>query len=147
MRNGEPQIYTALATLRNGQAQMSWSKIQLFLAFNTIAAPLVLGAGQPDSLKLIISVAALVVHFAIIISALRGDYWQRYWEERMAELEELAAADQSDAGSRVRVFSHRDFRKVRYSGLASRKLFGPICIFVTAGWLEESIRHAYNLNT
>jgi hypothetical protein len=79
VRDGEPQIYASLATMRNGYLQGQWQRVQMFLAFNTVAIPLVLGAATTTSnkIQLVIDVAAVIAHLAMMQAMLRGGYMAR----------------------------------------------------------------------
>ncbi len=146
MRDGEPQIYTSLATLRNGYMQTQWSRVQMFLVFNTIALPLVFGivqTTQPELVRFVISLVGACMHLVLLNATLRADNWIKYLDDRMTELEQLDREDQN--GVRVFVFSHQDFTTMRHSWFASRRLFGIIGLAVAVTWLEESVRHGYIL--
>lgn len=149
MQNGEPNVYTALALLRSAYTQMQWNKIQAFLAFNTITAPIVLGGNLGIEVRLVISIAALFVHFAIIVSAIRGSTWQQYWEDKMAEYETLDQGQSNSTTSKIRVtvFSDQEFHRIRGHGLASRRLFGPICLGISVGWLWLTINYGFQYFT
>ncbi len=148
MRDGEPQIYTSLATLRNGYMQTQWSRVQMFLVFNTIALPLVFGivqTTQPELLRFVISVVGAWMHVVLLNSTLRADNWIKYLDERMVELEQLDHEDQNLNGVRVHPFSHQDFATIRHSWSASRRLFGIVGLAIAGLWIEEAIRHGYIL--
>src|SRR6266404_2734767 len=104
MNDGEPQIYTSLATLRNGYMQTQWQRVQMFLVFNTIALPLIFGVAQPNQVKLIICVVGLGIHMVILQATLRADGWLSYLDSRLAELEQLDGENTNSI--RVKVFSH-----------------------------------------
>ena len=137
MRDGEPNIYGAITIMRNGYSQGQWQRVQMFLVFNTIAIPLVLATATPDKIRLVIDVAAVIVHLAIMQATLRADTWLEFFDARMVELENLDADDV--AGVRVRVFSHPDFTPRRRTWLASRKSFGLIGILTLLFWIWQSI--------
>jgi hypothetical protein len=137
MRDGEPNIYGALVTIRNGYVQGQWQRVQMFLVFNTVAIPLVLATGTSDKIKLVIDVAAVIIHLAIMQATLRADTWLEFFDVRMVELENLDANDV--AGVRVRVFSHPDFTSRRRTWLASRKSFGLIGIITLLFWIWQSL--------
>jgi hypothetical protein len=141
MRDGEPQIYTALATLRNGQTQLQWNRVQMFLVFNTIAIPLVMGTGQSAGVKFALSFIGLIGHFAIFVAAVRGDGWIDHWDGKMAELERLDQEEGNVLGSRVRIFDNMDFETRRRRGVTSRRIFGPIGIAFMLFWLGQSVFH------
>lgn len=143
MRDGEPNIYAALATLRNGQTQLQWSRVQMFLVFNTIAIPLVLGTGQPEGVKFALSFVGSIGHFALFVAAIRGDGWINHWDGKLAELERLDQEEENASGTRVQVFDNPDFEPRRKRGITSRKVFGPIGIAFLLFWLGQSIYHGY----
>lgn len=139
MRDGEPQIYTSLATLRNGYMQTQWQRVQMFLVFNTVALPLVFGTTQLDQVKLFVSAVGLGMHGVILQATLRADNWIKFLDERMVELEGF---DQEDPNAvRVKVFSHVDFAGKRHSMFASRRIFGLFGLLVSAIWIWETIHY------
>src|SRR5580692_1912246 len=133
MRNGEPNVYSGLATIRNGYMQMQWSLTQMYLVFNTVALPVVFGERTETNVRLIVAIAGLVVSTSIPLAVARGERWMRFFNEKMAKLELL---DKSDGnGNRVSVFSDPDFEVIRNSRLAPRRIFGPILVLVSFVWL------------
>jgi hypothetical protein len=146
MRDGEPQIYTSLATLRNGYMQTQWGRVQMFLVFNTIALPLVFGVvqtKQPELVRFVISVVGSCMHVVLLNATLRADNWIKYLDQQLVALERL---DQEDPnGVRVLPFSNPDFGEIRHSWFASRRLFGVIGLAVATLWIEEAVRHSYLL--
>lgn len=135
MRDGEPNIYTALAILRNGQTQLQWGRIQMLLVFNTVAIPVVAGAGQYELVKLALSMIGLAVHIALVGAAIRGSNWIDYWGERIAELERLDSEESSSDGVRVKVFSHPDFYLIHKRGVFLKKIFMWVGIVLGLCWL------------
>lgn len=133
MQNGEPQIYTALATMRNGYMQAQWSRVQMFLAFNVIASPLALSSGTSKDLKFVICWAGIIIHLFLIQGVLRANRWMRLIDAKL-QLLELLDADTNN-GSRVRFFSDSDFDRTRYALTASRRLFGYMGALALSGWI------------
>lgn len=144
MRNGEPNIYGALAALRSGQTLVQWNRMQMVAVFNSIALPIVIGTGQPEIVKFVISAAGLALHIGILVASRRGDKWIKYWDARMVELENLDQKGDSETGTRVRVFSRPDFQTMRGVGLTSRRIFAFFGVLVTLLWVEETARHLIN---
>lgn len=134
-------MYMAVAVLRNGQTQLQWSRIQIFLVFNTVALPVVLGTGQPTAVKFALSAVGLAIHLVLLVAALRGNAWLTYWDERMAELERVDQEQETMDAPRVPVFSDTGFREKRHSRVASRWFFGPFGIIALIFWLEEVVRY------
>ncbi|OGZ43559.1 MAG: hypothetical protein A3J55_01445 [Candidatus Ryanbacteria bacterium RIFCSPHIGHO2_02_FULL_45_17b] len=66
-------MFIGLSTLRNGYMQMQWSRVQMFLVFNTIALPIVLGTGQPEVVKFFISLVAVPIHLLLLNAVLRAN--------------------------------------------------------------------------
>jgi hypothetical protein len=141
MRDGEPNIYGALATMRNGYTQMQWTRVQMFLVFNTVALPLVFGTAQSETVKLIISVVAVGIHAILFIATKRADNWIDYMDARMAELERLDAETETEI--RVFVFNRPQFGSMRNNPLASRKVFGFFGLLLAATWIWQSISHIH----
>ncbi len=136
MRDGEPNIYGAIATIRNGYLQGQWQRVQMFLVFNTIAIPLVLATATSDKIRLAISSAAVFAHLAIMQGTLRADSWLEFFDARLVELENLDADETT--GTRVRVFSHPDFAARRRTWAASRRYFGFLGIIALIFWIWQS---------
>lgn len=137
MRDGEPQIYTSLATMRNGYMVTQWQRVQMFLVFNTVAIPLVLGSTANEEIKLFVSVAGMLVHWVVLHGTLRADNWIKYLDARMIELEGLDITN--DASVRVQVFSHPDFTARRHSWLASRRFFGLVGLSAFVFWIWQFV--------
>jgi hypothetical protein len=140
MRDGEPNMYTALATMRNGYMQMQWSRVQMFLVFNTVALPLVFGTGQNDIVKLFVSTVGVGMHVLLLMATGRAEMWISYIDTRLSALERL---DWDNVNAvRVRVFSHVDFEAKRAGAFASRKIFGSLGATVMIVWLWQAIHFA-----
>jgi hypothetical protein len=86
MRNGEPQIYTALATIRNGYVQSQWQRVQMFLTFNTIALPVVMATEQGPKISALVSVAGVLVHLILLQGTARANKWIERIDERLRQL-------------------------------------------------------------
>ena len=146
MRDGEPNIYGALATLRSGQTQVQWSRIQMVVVFNAVALALVLGTGQlSEEVRLTIGIVGFAIHFGVLIASRRGDRWIQYWDGRMVELEQLDQEEGNTSGSRVSVFNRPDFSQMRGVGLTSRRVFGVVGIIATILWLGIPLYYAYKI--
>lgn len=140
MRDGEPNMYTALATMRNGYMQMQWSRVQMFIVFNTVALPLVFGTGQSSAVKFLIAMVAVGMHVLMLGATYRAELWIKHIDSRLASLEKLDWADQQ--GVRVRVFAHVEFGEQRNSTFASRKVFGWLGVSIMILWLWQVIQFA-----
>ena len=134
MRDGEPSMFIGLATLRNGYMQMQWSRVQMFLLFNTVALPLVFGSGQTEIVKFVISGVGILTHLLLLNAVMRANDWIAFFDEKLFQFEQLDQDDQNS--TRVFVFSDPRFSKKRSSLFASRRLFALIVI-----WTREVIRH------
>lgn len=140
MRNGEPNVYGTLGIIYNGYVTQQWSRVQMFLVFNTIALPIVLGTGQTEAAKLAISLVGFVMHVILLVATWRANGWIKLYASRLAELENLDYDNIDDVNTvRVRFFSSQAFRRRRRSWGASRWLFGAAALLLTAVWLYESI--------
>lgn len=137
MKDGEPNVYGGLAILRNGYAQQQWSGVQMFLAFNIIAVPLVFGSGQTEVSRLVISVVGFIMHLVILGATWRASDWIAYFDGRLAKLEELDR-DSAD-GMRVMIFTDSDFLRKRASPFASRWLFRVVGVGLAFFWLWQSV--------
>src|SRR3989344_8411660 len=134
MCDGEPSMFIGLATLRNGYMQMQWSRVQMFLLFNTVALPLVFGSGQTEIVKFVISGVGVLIHILLLNAVMRANDWIAFFDEKLFQFEQLDQDDQNS--TRVFVFSDPRFSKKRSSLFASRRLFALIVI-----WTREAIRH------
>ena len=123
MHDGEPNMYTALAILRNGQTQLQWNRIQMLLGFNAIAIPIIFGATQSGQAKLVVSIVGFAVHLILIVSAIRASGWIDYWDERITDLEKLDSEEGNPNGIRVQVFSREEFSFLKARGRVLNKVF------------------------
>jgi hypothetical protein len=139
MQNAEPNMYGALATIRNGYMQMQWSRAQMYLVFNTIALPLIFASDTEANVKLVLGIVGMWVTIFIPIAIYRGNVWSKFFNEKMAQLELLD--EDGDKATRVLVFSDPRFISIASKRFASRKLFVPLAIVLTSIWLEETVRH------
>jgi len=140
MRDGEPNIYGGLATIRNGYMQMQWSRTQMYLVFNTVALPVEFGDKTEANVRLIVAIAGLIVSTCIPIAVARGERWTKFFNEKMAELERLDRSENN--GSRASIFSDPIFESIRKSRLASRKVFTPVAVLVSTVWFVQAARYA-----
>lgn len=139
MRMGEPNVYSALVTARNAQLQAQWTRIQMFLVFNTVAIPLVFGTGQSELVKISVSMTAAGIHTALMLSALRSASWVAFYDLKLTKLELLDAEDETQK-TRVSVFSSREFALRQSDRFASRRIFAPVGVMFVIVWVEETIR-------
>jgi hypothetical protein len=123
--------------------QMQWSRVQMYLVFNTLALPLVFRPETESNTRLIVGIVGVIVSLFIPIAIFRGNWWSKYFSNKMAELESL---DPNDGKCpRVAVFNddqYRSFSKKRYS---SRKLFAPVAVILLAIWIWVTVRQAMAL--
>jgi hypothetical protein len=121
MQNGEPQVYTSLATLRNAQVQLQWSFFQLLFIFNSAALSVGFSNRIDETLKVVLAWTALLVQFGLYFASSRAIHWLDYYDydNKLAALENL---DQEDATnrSRVSVFSTDEFHDKKGSWWARR---------------------------
>lgn len=143
MRDGEPNMYTALATMRNGYMQMQWSRVQMFLVFNTVALPIVFGTGQNPNVKFLVSLVAVGMHVLMLMATYRAELWIQFIDNRLSTLEKQDW--DSDQGVRVRVFSHTRFEEQRNSAFASRKIFGWLGLAVMLLWVWQALPFTFIL--
>ena len=140
MRDGEPNVYTALAILRNGQTQLQWSRIQMLLGFNAIAIPIIFGATQSEQAKLMASIVGMAGHFILIIAAIRASGWINYWDARIADLERIDSTDENPNGVRVQVFSSSEFESLKARGKYLNRAFVAVGIVFMLFWLWNWLR-------
>ena len=139
MRDGEPNMYTALAMLRNGQTQLQWGRIQMLLGFNAIAIPLLADPARTEFVKFVLSVVGLAVHIALVSAATRGSWWIDYWNDKLAEFERLDSEESDPTGVRVKVFTDPDFRSIYKTGVILKWVFIGVGVIFGIGWLTASI--------
>jgi len=139
MRDGEPSMFIGLATLRNGYMQMQWSRVQMFLLFNTVALPLVFGSGQTEIVKFVISGVGILTHLLLLNAVMRANSWIKFLDGKLFQLEQLDQDDQN--GARVFIFSDPQFSEKRNSLVASRVIFSIIGIGAIVLWIREMIQH------
>lgn len=138
MQNGEPNVYTGIANIRNGYMQMQWSRTQMYLVFNTVALPTVLGSTN-SATKAILACAGLVVSTCIPIAVARGNQWMEYFSKKLSAMEILeSGCPGDDTRIRVPVFSDPEFERIRGGKFASRKVFLPLAVFVDCIWLFQA---------
>lgn len=139
MQPGEHNVYAALVTARNAQLQAQWTRIQMFLVFNTVAIPLVFATGQSEAAKTAISVVAGGIHVALILSAFRSASWISFYDFKLVQMEQLDS--EIDAQKiRVSIFSSREFEARQRSRLATRRIFTPVGVIFVVFWVEEAVR-------
>lgn len=143
MRNGEPNVYGALATMRNAEAQMQWSRAQLFISLNAVGLPVVAQIGTVTSFSAILATVGCLINITWFLIAWRAESWTQYWHERMAQLEELDAGQEDDNSPqlRIRVFAGEDIEKVRRSGIRSFHLLLLLAFLAFLGWLYVLVAH------
>jgi hypothetical protein len=143
MQNAEPNLYGGLATIRNGDMQMQWSRAQMYLVFNTVALPLIFASETDENVKFVLGIVGMWVTIFIPIAIYRGNMWSKFFNEKMAQLELLDAG--SEKAPRVLVFGDPQFASITDRRFASRKLFVPLAIILTSIWAEETIRHGFGV--
>jgi len=144
MQPGEHDVYAALVTARNAQLQAQWTRIQIFMAFNAVALPLMFGTEGYELMKMIFSFAALAVHTGLMLSAIRSASWVNFYDQKLALLEELDRENEQRK-SRVLVFSSREFKSKQQERFTSRRVFAPIGLVFVLLWLEESIVRCFGI--
>lgn len=140
MRDGEPNMYTALAMLRNGQTQLQWSRIQMLLGLNAIAIPIAFASNQTEQAKLVVSVVGLVIHFILIVAAVRASGWIDYWDVRIADLERLDSEEENPNRIRVQVFSRPEFESFKTGGKYLNRAFVAVGILFMLFWTWNLLR-------
>ena len=143
MQNAEPNVYGALATIRNGYMQMQWSRLQIYLVFNTVALPFVFNNSTNSRARAAITILGTIVSVWVPIAIWRGQVWLRYFNDKMAELERVDFG--LEKSIRVHVFSDIKFIKIARGRLASRKMFIPLAITVTMTWIERVYVEVHSL--
>jgi len=143
MRGAEANIYSALATLQNGQIQSNWSRGNLHFIFHTIALPLVIGSTLDNKSKFGISVVGIALAVIIPFFILRGRQRMRYYYSKLAELERLDLGTDNDP--RVSVFSDRNFEEQRSFLFSTKKLWFAIWAISLVFWTATTIWYGIHI--
>jgi hypothetical protein len=145
VRGGEPQVYVALAGIRNAYLQVQWVRVQMLVVFNSITIPLVFGLGPKfagsEVAAIVISLAAFYFHFYIRTAVKMTVNWVDFFDARLKDLENLDSG--SDAGVRVQVFTHPDFALKRSSPFTNARLLDILLAALMLFWFGELIYHVY----
>ncbi len=102
MQNGEPNIYSGLATLRNGESTLRWQRAGMFLAFNVVAWPIEFDPTFSGEFHFVLSIVGFVLSMAWITLNARAQSMMQFWDTKLSELELL---DTGTNEARVKVFS------------------------------------------
>jgi hypothetical protein len=140
MQDGEPQVYTSLATLRNAQVQLQWSFFQLFFIFNSAAISVVIGSKIAEALKLSLAGSALLAHFGLCFANWRAVRWLEFYDEKLAILEELDQ-EENTVRARIAVFSSDEFLTQRGNRWA-RRGYLLVYVFGIVFWLSQTMHYA-----
>lgn len=114
MRNEEPSMYGAIATLRNGEATLRWTSMQIFLLFNSVAIPLLTRPEFDSRAKIALSAVGAALSIIWFLVTIRAQQWMMFWNESMRRLEVLDVnhTDPPASQPRVLVFSSRWFAEI-----------------------------------
>jgi hypothetical protein len=85
VQNGEPQIYTSLATLRDAQIQLQWSFFQLFFIFNSAALSVMFGSGIDVTLKVVLVWTGLLAQFGFCFASWRAINWLEFYDGKISQ--------------------------------------------------------------
>ena len=122
-------MYAGLCTLRNGQAQLQWNRLQMIAILSTVAVPIVFGSGQSDLLKCVVSTVNFVAIATLFFAATRGDKLIRYWDDQLAELERLDQQEYPEITVRVLPFSSPQFGAMKNPRITTRRVLRIMGIF------------------
>jgi hypothetical protein len=111
-RLGPGPMFIALATLRNGKAQLRWSRAQIFLLINTSGFALlpffyregVIAAGWRLPLVIALAIGGLMLSIVWLEVTKRANDWMDFWNAKMQNLEEEFGPDE------VSVFGSEEFK-------------------------------------
>ncbi len=115
----------------------------MYLVFNTLALPLVFRAETDATTRLIVGIVGIIVSLFIPLAIYRGNWWSKYFSNKMAELESLDQGN--DKRPRVTVFDddrYKSFSRKRYS---SRRLFAPVAVILLSIWIWVTLGQAREL--
>jgi hypothetical protein len=112
MRGEEPNMYGAIATIRNGEATLRWTRMQVFLFFNSIAIPVLTRTELGEGGKLALSAVGLAMCLIWFMVTMRAQELLDFWDEsmRLLELVDINQQDPKKSQPRVLVFSSRRYR-------------------------------------
>ena len=140
MRNGEPNMYGALAALLVNHEGALRTYATAFLTFNVVAVPLISDAGRTETLKLGIGFIGVLAHGALLLLALRELRWIRDLRDSLADLELFDEVEEQ--GVRVQIFSDPIIVHPTYEldlRAAPVLIIGGFFVFF---WLFEMMFHA-----
>lgn len=139
MRNSEPNLYSALVSIRNVYVQTRWTQAQMVIVFHTVTIPIVVIPTTDQVLKFIVSCIGVLIT-SVGFSAIRNVIKRiDFLDCRLAELERLDA--KSEYALRVSVFNSPKFREINHKG---RKLEIFILILIIF-WCGEILGNGYVL--
>jgi|SRR6185437_16236006 len=108
-----------------------------FLAFNAIALPIAIVSDQPPLIKMLVGLFAVLVHYAILLGAIRANDWINFWDLKLKTLEELD--ENGEKALRLKVFSDSEFESMRSSWSSTRYSFIPIALIAICFWILDTI--------
>jgi hypothetical protein len=141
MKHSEPNMYAAVAAVRNVYVQAQWSRAQIGLIFNTIAFPLIFNPSTDALLRFVISIVGVVLTMVLAIAIKRGSAWLDFYEKKLAQLEQLDCG--SENAPRITIFADPIFTSISKRRLASRKIGSFVSFALIAFWFWEAVRHGY----
>jgi hypothetical protein len=118
--------------------------LQLFLTFNAIAIPIVLASSQSSGVKSLLSLVGILVHYAVLLGAIRANEWTDYLDGKSAALEGLDTDSETNR-VRIRIFSDPDFGNKRRSKWSTRFSFIPLAAIIIGFWIIALCYNGYLL--
>ena len=106
------QMYIGLCGIRNGEAQLRWSRAQFFLTVNTgllALLPVVINYAPTNwkiPVLLFIGFGGMSLSAIWIAATNRADIWINYWNQRIATLEQALTSENAKFGT----FSSNEFK-------------------------------------
>lgn len=133
MQNGEPNMWTGLAILRNGQVQRRWQRLQMLLVFDMVAIPILFGGSASMEEKSMISVVGFFIHIFLIMASWRGERWNRLWSRKMGALERV---DRTKEGVEIRieVFASREYARLQHGARWFSRVAYAIAMMTIITW-------------
>jgi hypothetical protein len=132
-------MYAGIANVRGVYYNQQWSRVQMFLVFNTVALPIVLGTGTTEFVKLLLSFIGYVMHVFIIIATFRANSLINYLDRKLAELEMIDNDTENIA--RVKVFADVSFVSRSSSMFSGIRMFSTIAAGVVLVWFTQVVMH------
>ena len=112
MRIDEPNMYGAIATIRNGEATLRWTRMQVFLFFNSFAIPILSRQELDIGTKFSISAVGFAMTLIWFLVTVRAQQLMKFWDNSLRRLEliDFNQTDPQKSQPRLLIFSSRQYQ-------------------------------------